>query len=571
MRDLEGFEIEEQLNIDDNGVLNKLKKGNYDEKKRFDLNLKSNTLGLSMGFERLISLDTITGWAPFEHQKRTALRVIRDMQGRALLADEVGLGKTVEASIILKEYLMRGLVDRVLILTPASLLTQWREELKVKFDLEFKVWEAAKDWTSSKMLIASIDTAKRPNHSEKIYKMEYDMVIIDEAHKLKNNKTKGWSFVDGLKTRYILMLTATPVQNNMIELFNMITLLKPGQLKTYNIFQAQFMKDARSPKNVRRLRGLLTNVMIRNKRRDTGIVFPKRYVKTMKIHYSEAETKFYKGITDFVRNEVASSDRTVLPLVTLQKIASSSSRAACKSLRKMWLAEDEDKCRKTKLGELYSMASVIQDNKKAGALEKILHEQDTKTIVFTEFRITQEYLAKQLRANDIGVSLFHGGMTVGQKDSAIEEFKTENRVLLSTETGGEGRNLQFCNTLVNYDLPWNPMKIEQRIGRIHRIGQKSDVNIFNLVAADTIESYIVYLLEEKIKLFELIVGELGMIISNTNREKGFEQTIFDIVTKSSSEDEFNQRIEEYGMDLEKSRSRYLEVNELDREIFKGLC
>lgn len=170
------------------------------------------------------------------------------MRGQAILADEVGLGKTIEAGIVLKEYLIRGLVKRVLILTPASLCWQWYQELAEKFQIYAGIQKSEWDWEHAEVLIASIDTAKLDPHASIIKNIPYDMVIIDEAHKLKNSKTKAWQLVNSLQKKYCLMLTATPIQNDLKELYNLITLLKPGQLGSYRSFKQKFMQDLRTPK-----------------------------------------------------------------------------------------------------------------------------------------------------------------------------------------------------------------------------------------------------------------------------------------------------------------------------------
>lgn len=551
-------------------IISDLKECKFEKKKWFELSTRAGMLLLDSGFNRLISLETFKDWEPFEHQKATALKVIRELRGRALLADEVGLGKTVEAGIILKEYMLRGLVKRVLILTPASLVTQWREELRMKFELDFAICNRVEDWARLDRVVASIDTAKRPQHSREILKLRYDMVIIDEAHKLKNSSTISWQFVDRIKKKYMLMLTATPVQNDLRELFNMITLLKPGQLKTFESFKEEFMEDRLSPKNAPRLKELLAEVMIRNKRRATGIVFPKRNVETIMVKLSPPEKEFYRKVIEYIRQEYWTRKEAYRPtfhLVTLEKLASSSTRGAASMLRNMLMNANLKEGEADALLALYKMAADIEENEKVKFVEEIVKRTGEKVIVFTEFRLTQDFLVERLQDAGISVVAFHGGMNYHQKDEAIEEFRGRKEVLVSTEAGGEGRNLQFCRNLINYDLPWNPMKLEQRIGRIHRLGQKRDVNIFNLAAAETIESYILYLLDKKINMFQLVVGELDMIISNVEGKKGFEKSIFEIVASSRNDEEMNERFEEFGAKLEEARDKYRSVTLLDEEIF----
>ena len=206
------------------------------------LHYQARLLGLQSGFDRLLCLPLVRGVRRYEYQETTALRVLREMRGRAILADEVGLGKTIEAGIVLKELIVRGLARKVLVLTPASLVTQWREELDVKFGLRFEIMDEFEDWARHDLVISSIDTAKRDVHKDEIQRLSYDVVIVDEAHKLKNRATKNWRLVASIRKRYMLLLTATPVQNELEELFNLVTLLRPGQLSSYGGFRSRFVR-----------------------------------------------------------------------------------------------------------------------------------------------------------------------------------------------------------------------------------------------------------------------------------------------------------------------------------------
>ncbi len=551
-------------------ILTNLKGEKFDSKEWFDLNTKATHISLTSGFETLNSLKYLRGWEPFDHQQKAALKILRDMRGKALLADEVGLGKTIEAGLVLKEYMLRGLVKKVLILAPASLLTQWVDELKIKFNVKFTINNNVSKWSKIDRVVASLDTAKRPRHALEIHKLQYDMIIVDEAHKLKNSTTLNWQFVDQIKKKYILMLTATPVQNNLRELYNMITLLKPGQLNTFNDFKKKFMQDQRMPKNPAKLKQRLGEVMIRNNRRTTGIVFPKRNVHTVSIKMSMEEKQFYDEVTTFVRDEylmAMEESKNFLPLITLQKLASSSARAAYSTLVKMGKqAKDEEKER---LEDLATLALKIKENKKVVMLEDLLKRMNDKVIIFTEFRGTQSLLKEHLQETGISCVTFHGGLNYKEKDEAIEYFRNNGKVLISTEAGGEGRNLQFCNNLINYDLPWNPMKLEQRIGRIHRLGQLRDVNIFNFSAERTIEAHILYLLDRKINMFELVVGELDLIISSIKSSASFQRTIFDIFAGAKTNEEFNTKLKEFGKKITDARKTFNEIKELDGIIFEG--
>ena len=182
------------------------------------------------------------------------------------------------------------------------------------------------------------------------------------------------------------------------------------------------------------------------------------------------------------------------------------------------------------LAELHERAAAIHENEKARGLRELVARVDDKVIVFTQYLRTLQYLRPLLEADGHTVSAFHGGMSPRDKEESVRSFRERNRVFLSTEAGGEGRNLQFCNTVLNFDLPWNPLKIEQRIGRVHRLGQTREVHIVNLWAKDTIEEYVIDLLDKKINMFQLVVGELDLVLGRMDDAKTFEEVLMDIWT-----------------------------------------
>lgn len=559
-------------------VLRKLINNEFSPYSETSLLLKGEQLNLPNANEEIIALKTCFGITPYEHQLNTVKTVIYKMNGRALLADEVGLGKTIEAGLILKEYLLRGLVKKVLILTPASLITQWQQELKTKFDLNFKNHNQIQSWDECDLVIASLDTAKSKKNQKTIQSITYDLLIIDEAHKLKNKKTQNWKFVNSIKTKYLLMLTATPIQNDLLELFNLITILKPGLLSTQQKFKTDFLtnKDKRIPKNPAKLRQLLSEIMVRHRRSDTLIKFPQRFVHTETVTLNPDEATLYEELTNFIRTRyftlpAQNNPRGInrLTLILLQKLMGSSVYALEKALTKMlnssYYKDDFDHS----LNKLLEMARSTTLSKKAEVLLEILGRINSKVIIFTQFRGTQEFLHNLLSKLGYKISIFNGQLSQKEKDEAIEMFRTKNQILISTESGGEGRNLQFCNVLINYDLPWNPMRVEQRIGRIHRLGQTEDVHIINLSAKDTIESYVLELLDKKINLFRLIIGELEMILGNLNSKKTLEQIIIDIVTMSPNKEAMKRKFETLGNKLEKALKIHQQITKAQEEIFNG--
>lgn len=559
-------------------VLRRIVKGEYSPFRETSLIQLGEELSAGICSEELLALKTCFGVSTYFHQVQTARMVMDKLNGRALLADEVGLGKTIEAGLILKEYLLRGMAKKVLILTPASLITQWQQELKTKFDLSFKNHLEINDWEDSDLVIASLDTAKSQKNQSTVQKIKYDLLIVDEAHKLKNKKTKNWKFVNSINTKYLLMLTATPIQNDMIELFNLISILKPGHLSTVQKFKDDFLaeRDKRLPKNSVKLREMLADIMIRHRRADTLIKFPQRYVHTHAVDLNPDEAELYRELTDFIRKRYFTlpthkNPRGInrLTLILLQKLMGSSTHALAKALDKMiasnFYKDDFDHS----LKRLLDMARNVKHSKKGQVLMDIVRSLNEKVIIFTQFRGTQDYLVKMLQEDGYSVAVFNGQMSQVEKDRCIEDFRGEKQILVSTESGGEGRNLQFCKVLVNFDLPWNPMRIEQRIGRIHRLGQNEDVHIINLSAKDTIESYVLELLDKKINLFRLIIGELEMILGNMHSKRTLEQIIIDIVTMSPNQDAMKRKFKSLGNKLEKALQTHTDITKAQEEIFNG--
>jgi SNF2 family DNA or RNA helicase len=555
------------------GVVEALREPSLDGIEPYRLHLKAAEHSLRRGFDQLVSLDHLSEVERFPYQIKACLRVLREMKGRSLLADEVGLGKTIEASIVLKEYIMRGLVHRALILVPASLTTQWREELLTKFHLNFAIHGRKEGWSDAPFVIASLDTAKMARNRDIIVKGRYDLVIVDEAHRLRNHQTLAWKFVSQLSAKYLLLLTATPVQNDLRELYNLVTLLRPGTLGTYRSFRRNFMirGDKRLPKNTADLSRLLQKVMIRTTRSTTAIKFPKRRVQTLTFPLNDTERLLYDGVTEFVRTRISAArgadfQKWHFVALVLQKEIGSSTLAARKTLERArgdirYRAEWDD------LDHLLDLARAAGSSPKLHGLMEILRKHKDKVIVFTQFRTTLEHLRENLQAAGHTVALFHGNLSAMEKEAAIERFRTESRILLSTEAGGEGRNLQFCQTVVNYDLPWNPMKVEQRIGRVHRLGQTKDITIYNFSSEETVESYVLEILHQKINMFELVIGEMDMILGHFSEENTFEDTVFKIWAQSRGQNEVRRRFTQLGDRLLIAKKRYEAIKEMDSRIF----
>ncbi|MGM9987108.1 MAG: DEAD/DEAH box helicase [Bacillaceae bacterium] len=492
-------------------------------------------------FEGLQCPAHLTGLTPLPHQLEVARTVIEEMHGKAILADEVGLGKTIEAGLILKEYMIRGLVKKVLILVPASLVTQWAYELNSKFYIPAIAYKKSYAWTECDVIVSSIDTAKRMPHHDAVLDISWDLVIVDEAHKLKNNKTKNYEFVKRLKKKFCLLLTATPIQNRLEEIFHLVSLLKPGHLGNRTSFEEYYNTKEINVANDEALRELINKVMVRNRRNDTGIEWAKRHVHTVFIDFNKEERTLYDAIENW-RHTKDGAVSSAFSFLTFKREACSSREAVYYSLKKLAEKLDEKGIDDPYFEVLSEAITKIPSNSKAEKVVEMIKEMNDKVIIFTEYRATQMFLQWYLKQHGISSVPFRGGFKRGKKDWMKELFQSRVQVLIATEAGGEGINLQFCRYMINYDLPWNPMRLEQRIGRIHRLGQENDVHIYNLATKNTIEEHILQLLYEKIKLFERVIGELDDILSHID-QKYIETYLEDVFGNSKSEGEMKLKME----------------------------
>jgi SNF2 family DNA or RNA helicase len=466
------------------------------------------------------------------------------------------------------------------VLVPPSLIEQWQGEMRRKFSLEFISHDdpafrarGTAAWTEHDRIIASMHTAKREPHRSAILGRKWDMVIVDEAHHLRNAKTQLWKFASELQKQYILLLTATPVQNNLEELFNLVTLLEPGLLSTSKRFQKHFVdrRDKLTPRHVEELHALLAEIMVRNRRSTVGLQFTRRWARTYRLPLSEPERQLYDAVTALVKRHLPSAGGkgafTRMALIALQMALGSSSQAAAATLETMAANVKLPVAERQEMERLAQQARALEHSAKLDRLLMLLNEFPDKMVIFTQFRATQEMLWRSLTEAGHDVAVFHGGLTRLEKESAINRFRGPARLLLATESGSEGRNLQFAHAVCNFDLPWNPMKIEQRIGRLSRIGQTHDVHVYNLVAENTVESAVLHLLEAKLSMFELVIGEIDMILGNLEDEHEFQEVVTDLWAESSDTDDFSRRMEELGDRLLKAKEAYLEQTKHDERIF----
>ena len=256
-----------------------------------------------------------------------------------------------------------------------------------------------------------------------------------------------------------------------------------------------------------------------------------------------------------------------MALLSLQMAMGSSSQAAAGTLRKIAEHPKLPASDRARLTDLAERALAQHESTKVSRLLGLLDEVGDKMVIFTQFRATQELLERRLKEAGHAVAVFHGGLSRLEKEAAIEQFRGPARLLLCTEAGSEGRNLQFAHAVCNFDLPWNPMKIEQRIGRLSRIGQTHDVYVFNLVAAATVEAAVLHLLEAKLNMFELVIGEVDMILGNLEDEREFPDVVADLWAESADQDDFARRIDDLGDRLLEAKRAYFEQRALDDKLF----
>ncbi|MFC7070585.1 DEAD/DEAH box helicase [Halobaculum lipolyticum] len=512
-----------------------------------------------------------------EHQVDAAHRALFEMNGKALLADEVGLGKTIEVGMILKEMAYRDTDGSVLILTPAQLAKQWQAELREKFGLQFicNYDDEFDGFDAHSHIIASIDTAKSDRYRTEVLARNWDVLVLDEAHYVKNEETDRYDLIDQITYDYAFFLTATPIQNELTDLYNIISLLRPGLFGTRDVFDQYFVDTSQETLvNRNELQERLGKVMIRNKRAETDIDFTDRIIDTRTFEPSTKERALYDAVSDYVRGAYAQNQGQKLVLMLLQKEVVSSPWALERTIQRR-LDEQASLDGTEELQGILDQLDAIEAVTKEERLLDIVEEarervEMGRVIVFTQFRATQDALLERLAADGYTTHAFHGGHSSEEKEAIVEAFEANGGVLVSTDAMNEGRNLQFCNIMVNYDLPWNPMKVEQRIGRIHRIGQKREVYVFNMALKGTIEEYVLERLYHKIDLFQQTVGELSSILTRLEESgTSFEDEIFNRLVNAGSEVDLENDFDAMAVDLQEQRELAAKVEQFNSGVFEG--
>lgn len=519
-----------------------------------------------------------SGVIPLPHQLHVLNRVMSTNNIRYILADEVGLGKTIEAGMVIKELKARGLVRRTLVVCPTGLVTQWSAEMQEKFHEKFQVilpsdYDTIRRLTDIDDVYGQYDQVISPMDSikplekhagwteerveqynqERIYSIinsGWDLIIIDEAHRVAGSSGEVARYKLGYllsqASPYLLLLTATP-HNGKTEPF----------LRLVRLLDGDAFPNAKSV-----VKEQVAPFLIRTEKREAidnngNLLFKNRVTHLVELTWDERHTyqrQLYEMVTSYVSKTYNKALRNrkknmcmIFLLIIMQRMVTSSTAAIRQSLeRRLEILKTQN----TKLGslteedlaeldiedsvedalqamsldmeeEISELENIIAVAKQAefqhpdvkvetleNTIDALLNaDRNQKIIIFTEFVATQEYLQRLLTTMGYSVTILNGRMSIEERNEALREFHDNTNVFISTDAGGEGLNLQFSNIIINYDLPWNPMKIEQRCGRVDRIGQKRDVQIFNFIVTDTIENRVREVLEEKLSV---ILKEMGV-------------------------------------------------------------
>ncbi|MCK4467654.1 MAG: DEAD/DEAH box helicase family protein, partial [Desulfobacterales bacterium] len=435
-------EIPVSIKLDSPAFKQALAHGQFTSLERYELTLEGYQIRFKESFDNLICLNNLQDVRSLWYQEETARKVLKSFRGRALLSDEVGLGKTIEALIVFKEYIQRGMVKSALILTPTPLVSQWQGELKTKFGLDIPSTDdpdyrmKGDSFWKEPFVLTSINLAKSKNNFPVVTEREYDMVIVDEAHHLKNRNTLNWKLVNALKKRFLLLLTATPVENNLMELYNLVTLLKPGQLKTASAFRKEFMTrgDPTDPQNRSKLKELLGQVMIRNTRALARLDIPPRFAQTIKLDSDKHEKELYERISALVQNinKTNGTGRKLL-LKNLLEEAGSSPRAVSLTLSRVLAKKDLLLEQEKDIRAINNLCHSLDHTSKNRLLLKLIRSSPGKKIIFVKYLGTMDHISDFLSWKGIPHALFHGSLNNRKKDEQIKSFREDKEILVTTE------------------------------------------------------------------------------------------------------------------------------------------
>ena len=570
---------------------------------------------------------------PLPHQRYALERAISTNVVRYMLADEVGLGKTIEAGLIIKELKTRGLIERVLVVCPKGLVTQWESEMLEKFGERFAVI-SPEDYTTLKKLnpdrnvftqvslvISPMDAIKpleqrngwskeridqyNEDRIKAVVDGGWDLIIIDEAHRVAGSSGEVARHKLGnmlsKASPHLLLLTATPHSGKTEPFLRLMQLLD---------------KEA-FPNTKAIVREQVNPFIIRTEKReavdnDGKSLFRERHTHLVKVEWQvrhSLQKELYEQVTEYVRTGYNKAIREKKPyvgflMVLFQRLVSSSTDAIVDALERRLgiLITQSDQLHSASIGDLVDqemeetleealtvLSADIADEKKQ--LEKLLalakqahlqftdakaeqlleilrllsaQEKDIKIIIFTEFVMTQSFIRKIAEMRGFSTVLINGHMSIEERNNALRQFRREKNILISTDAGGEGINMQFSHIVINYDLPWNPMKIEQRIGRADRIGQINDVEVFNFILEDTIENRVRSVLEEKLAtiLSELGFDKLQDVFNSDTAELDFTQAYMKTIAAQRFSTNYT---DELSKDMEKQVEQVVKIRDIIKD------
>lgn len=520
---------------------------------------------------------------PFAHQIKNLITFCRRAPV-ALLADDVGLGKTISAGLVLSELMVRKKVSRALVVAPKLLLPQWQEELAVKFGVPSETATGAQLSAAVRRGMPVVVTTYQSIRSylDDLRRSNFDMIVLDEAHKLRNlhGTAQPPQFAVGIRQaladrvfKYVLMLTATPIQNRLWDLYSLIDLLTAAKGHTNPLgspesFKATYIEDARAVQ-IRRgrreeFRQHLSNYIVRTRRSDAKLVFPTRNVKTHLVAASPMEVRLLTLVGELLRehslNGLSQSSIGQALMSSPQALSSQLEEMAQRGTVPRELAQEVSSLvtPDTSFGKLIGLTKLIKELSSK-------RPDDWRLVVFTSRTKTQEVIGRQLKA--LGIPLgYIGGSRGSENERAIRAFKDSPpsiRVLVSTDAGAEGVNLQVSNVLVNFDLPWNPMVLEQRIGRIQRLASThAEVTILNLVLAGSVEEKVVARLGQKLQAISESLGDIEGILESA-AQIGEDDDSFETMVRKLVVDSLR------GIDVEQATRRAMKSIEEAKEIFEA--
>jgi superfamily II DNA or RNA helicase len=584
---------------------------------------------------------------PLPHQIYTLKRAISEDTIRYLMCDEVGLGKTIEAGLIMRELKIRGLVDRTLVVAPKGLVAQWSSEMHNRFNEDFQtlipgdfrfyknLYKEENVWANFKQVICPMDSVKpldsrRGWSEEQVMKYNserfddlmsagWDLIIVDEAHRLGGATDQIARFKLGLglaKTSpYLLLLSATPHQGKTDAFYRILSLLDKKQFPDVSSIQVDKVQPYVIRTEKRQAIDVEGKPLFKPRRTQLEVV-------SWNQKYSE-QRLLYEAVTDYVRNgynQAVREKRNYIGFLMLlmQRLVASSTMAINKTLERRldmldapeeqlilfpssieddWADMDGQeqletvmkyrlralKSERSQVNLLLDMARHCCETSSDAKAEFLLdwifrlqqeeNDPDLKILIFTEFVPTQQMLEYYFSERGFSVVCLNGSMTIDQRVCAQETFAKEARLMISTDAGGEGLNLQFCHVVINYDIPWNPMRLEQRIGRVDRIGQKHIVRAINLVLDGSVEYRVLKVLEDKLAVIleDFGVDKTSDVLDSAEADMVFDQLYKEAILHpegiESAVDSAISQVKDQAEELKSGLSLLTTANALDsREI-----